>query len=158
MPFRKGKDPNRAPGGKRKGAGRKRKQVVQIQKAAAVIAREYIEACVKPVMATYFQLAHGRLVNQYHEGKIIGQEFEADPGTTRHFVDKLLPDEQIKSAQPLQITFVQFNNTVQLSPKGLPTPVLESNGNGDQASGQGVAQAERQGQDGLKFRDFEDVS
>ena len=63
----------------------------EIQKAAREIAREYIEASVKPVMQTYFQLAHGRLVNKYHEGRIVGQEFEADAATTRHFIDKIYP-------------------------------------------------------------------
>lgn len=81
-----------AKGGKRPGAGRKRKEEVAIRKAAAQVAKEYIEASVKPVMHTYFQLAHGRLVNKYHEGAIVGQEFEADAATTRHFVDKLLPE------------------------------------------------------------------
>ena len=71
--------------------GRPSKQRKEIQKAAREIARQYIDASVKPVMQTYFQLAHGRLVNKYHEGKIIGQEFEADAATTRHFIDKILP-------------------------------------------------------------------
>lgn len=88
--FKKGN--KLAKGGRRKGAGRKPDNFVQVQKAAADIAREYIEASVKPVMHTYFQLAHGRLVNKYHEGQIVGQEFEADAPTTRHFIDKLLPE------------------------------------------------------------------
>src|SRR5688500_10214878 len=71
--------------------GRPSKQRKEIQKAAREIARQYIDASVKPVMQTYFQLAHGRLVNKYHEGKIVGQEFEADAATTRHFIDKILP-------------------------------------------------------------------
>jgi hypothetical protein len=71
--------------------GRPSNQKKEIQKAAREIARQYIDASVKPVMQTYFQLAHGRLVNKYHEGKIVGQEFEADAATTRHFIDKILP-------------------------------------------------------------------
>jgi hypothetical protein len=76
---------------KTRAGGRPSNQSKKVQKAALEIAREYIEASVKPVMMTYFQLAHGRLVNKYHEGKIVGQEFEADAATTRHFIDKILP-------------------------------------------------------------------
>lgn len=92
MPFEPGNKLGK--GGARVRAGRKNNQHKAIQKAARQIAREYIEASVKPVMMTYFQLAHGRLVNKYHEGKIIGQEFEADAATTRHFIDKILPTVQ----------------------------------------------------------------
>lgn len=89
-----------AKGGKRAGAGRPPKAQQEIKKAAAQIARDYIERSVKPVMHTYFQLAHGRMVNKWHEGQIVGQEFEADAPTTRHFIDKLLPDEQNEPQAP----------------------------------------------------------
>lgn len=89
MPFRKGH--KLAKGGRRKGAGRKSKTTKEIEKRAEEIARDYIERSIKPVMHTYFQLAHGRMVNKYHEGVVVNQEFEADAATTRHFIDKLLP-------------------------------------------------------------------
>jgi hypothetical protein len=103
MPFQVGN----TYGGKRKNSGRPPKIKKEIQKAAAEIAREYINRSVKPVMATYFQLAHGRIVNKWHEGKIVGEEFEADAATTRHFVDKILPDEQDKQS-PTGNTIIQF--------------------------------------------------
>ena len=90
MPFQKGN--KLSPGGKKGGkGGRPSKEKKEIQKAAAEIAREYIERSIKPVLHTYFQLAHGRLVNKYHEGQVVNQEFEADAPTTRHFIDKLMP-------------------------------------------------------------------
>ena len=97
MPFKKGE---RLPGqgGYRKNAGRKSAKEVEILKTAGEVARDYIERSVKPVMATYFQLAHGRYVNKYSEGKLYAVEFEADAATTRHFVDKLLPDGQEDTA------------------------------------------------------------
>jgi len=103
MPFKAGeKLPGQ--GGYRANAGRPKKQEADIRQAAAVLARQYIDTSVKPVMHTYFQLAHGRLVNKYHEGKIVGQEFEADAATTRHFVDKLLPDDkELDSGQTINI-------------------------------------------------------
>jgi hypothetical protein len=39
---------------------------------------------------------------------------QEDPATMRHLIDKVLPDEQKESAQPLQVTFLSFavpNNT-----------------------------------------------
>ena len=83
-------------GGARPGAGRPKKAYIETKKAAKDIARAYIEASIKPVLHTYFQLAHGRMVNKYHEGKVVGQEFEADAPTTRHFIDKVLPEEKDK--------------------------------------------------------------
>lgn len=117
-----------AKGGKREGAGRPSNQQKEIAKAAAEIAKDYIERSVKPVMLTYFQLAHGRIVNKWHEGKIVGQEFEADAATTRHFVDKLVPtskQEPDGDPQARPIYFVQFN---ALSQGGLPSKEIVVNG------------------------------
>jgi hypothetical protein len=108
MPFQVGN----TYGGKRENSGRPPKIKKEIEKAAAEIAREFINRSVKPVMATYFQLAHGRLVNKYHEGLIVGQEFEADAPTTRHFVDKLLPDEQ-QTQNPSNLTILIAQATIQ---------------------------------------------
>ena len=113
----------RGPGGRKKGD--------PVQRAAKEIARAYIEASVKPVLATYFQLAHGRIVNKWHEGKIVGQEFEADAGTTRHFIDKLLPDEHDKTPQQgnTVIQFI-FGNERREIDVGLPQEEQRGNLNG----------------------------
>jgi hypothetical protein len=105
MPFEKG---NKLGKGGPRGGGRPSKTKQEIKRAAAEIARDYIEASVKPVVQTYFQLAHGRLVNKWHEGKIAGQEFEADAATTRHFIDKLLPDFYGKDPPKIGNTYIQF--------------------------------------------------
>lgn len=133
MRFEKGN--KLAKGGKRPGAGRP-KQVTsanEIKKRAAEIARDYIEASVKPVMATYFQLAHGRMVNKWHDGKIVGAEFEADASTTRHFVDKLLPDEINAQTQnrPIQVNVIIESGLGTESPgNGRPVLVIGGEGNG----------------------------
>lgn len=140
MPFQKG---HKFFGkGGNHGGGRPKTQEVEIKKAAAVLAREYIEASVKPVMATYFQLAHGRYVNKYHEGKIVGQEFEADAGTTRHFVDKILPDDQPSlNGQTLNIFIAQATaresgSIPELRANGLQIRVGGGNGkNGNGSDG-----------------------
>ncbi len=86
-----------ARGGKRDGAGRPKKDHAEVEAAATQIAWNYINASVKPVLHTYFQFAHGRLINKYGSlggdggTGVVGQEFEADPATTRHFIDKIAP-------------------------------------------------------------------
>jgi hypothetical protein len=138
MPFQVGN----TYGGKRKNSGRPPKIKKEIQKAAAEIAREYINRSVKPVMATYFQLAHGRIVNKWHEGKIVGEEFEADAATTRHFVDKLLPDEQARQIPSsltiliAQATIQRHNPESELRPDSLQILVGSDNGkNGNGSNG-----------------------
>src|SRR4029453_6860639 len=134
--------------------GRPTKEQQEIKKAAAEIARDYIERSVKPVMHTYFQLAHGRLVNKWHEGQIAGQEFEAAPATTRHCVNKILPAEQMESAQPIQINFIQFGrdrsfgkdpvSVTAAAPYQLPPPPP-------------TAEEKTEHPQGINFRDFSDV-
>lgn len=147
MPFQPGH--KLAKGGARPGAGRPKKKDIEIRKAAAELAREFIEQHAEPVLNAYLGLATGEKVGR--------RKFKIDPATTRHVVDKLLPDEQIKSIQPLQIAFVQFNNTVQLSATELPVTVLAGNGNGHQASSEGMASPFGKGQDRLEFHNFKDV-
>src|SRR5688500_11069962 len=108
----------RGPGG--------RKRVDPIKKAAAIIAREYIEAHVQPVLDTYLGPAAGQIVTrETDDGK---QEFElrVDPATTRHAIDKILPDEQTEATRAIQIAFVQFNNhnSAQLQAAHVSTAVL----------------------------------
>ena len=90
MKFQKGN--KLSPGGQKgnKG-GRPSKSEIEVRKLAADIAREYIEASIKPIMETWLSLAIGRVVERMtSEGK---KEFrlEVDPATVRHAVDKLVP-------------------------------------------------------------------
>ena len=52
---------------------------------------------------------------------------QEDPATMRHLVDKVLPDQQMESSRPLQVTFLQFavaNNTrSQVPPKDVSVTV-----------------------------------
>ena len=154
MPFQKGN----TYGGKRLKAGRPSKIKQEIKKAAAEIAREYIETNMEPVLSNYLKLAKGYYDTRYTESGFEYEVFISDGPTTRHFIDKLLPDEQTDQTRPIQIQFVQYNNSVQLHAEGLPVTVLAGNGNGHQASVSGVASEKREGQDMLEFHDFEDVS
>lgn len=74
MPFQPGH--KLAKGGKRPGAGRPRLEAAEIKKTAAELARAYLDKHGARVMETYIQLATKGL----------------DPATTRHAVDKLIPD------------------------------------------------------------------
>jgi len=80
-----------AKGGKRPGAGRPKKGVAEVKKAAAEIAREYIEKHVRPIIETYVALAAGKVIERRTpEGK---KEFVLDvnPRVTIDAIDKLLP-------------------------------------------------------------------
>src|SRR5262252_8394040 len=97
--------------------GRPSKAQQEIKKAAAEIAREFIETHVQKFLDSYLRLSTGQFV---------------DPATVRHAIDKLLPDEQMQAAQPIQITFLRFgNNLPQPSPEDIPVtieqPVLQEN-------------------------------
>jgi len=81
-----------------------------------------------------------------------------------HAIDKLLPDDHA-TTQPTTIIhqFIQFGasdpNTIQLHPEELPSPVLGSDDSGAQeAGGNDMASEVRQGQDGVEFRSFANVS
>ena len=76
MPFEPGNQ--LAKGGKREGAGRPTKLEAEAKETAAQRARKMLEDAYQPVFKTYVALAQG------------GQ----DPTTTRHFVDKILPDDK----------------------------------------------------------------
>ncbi len=71
--------------------GRPSKEKTEIKKEAAVIAREYIEKHVKPILEVYTALAGGQVVERMtSEGK---KEFilEVNPKTNMDAVGKLLP-------------------------------------------------------------------
>ena len=96
MKFQKGNKFGK--GGKRPGAGGKPKIYHQAKAMADEMVKEmvraYLAASVKPIMHAHFQLAAGRLVDKWHEGKIVGQEFVIDAPTCRHAVDLLLEKDQ----------------------------------------------------------------
>jgi hypothetical protein len=83
----------------------------------------------------------------------------------RHVVD----GKRVKNGeqQPTAIIhqFIQFganpdnSNTIQLHPEGLSNPVLGGDDTGpEEAGGNDMAPAIRQGQDGIEFRSFANVS
>lgn len=116
-----------ATGGARPGSGRKPKAYIETKQAARDMAKAYIEASIKPVMHQYFQLAAGRMVDKWHEGKVCGQSFEADAPTTRHFVDKLLPEEknEKEDKRPLVWNIVlQTGDSAQIEAKPADEPKL----------------------------------
>ena len=130
MRFQKG---NRFSKGGTRGnkGGRPSKEQQEIKKAAAEIAREFIETHVQKFVASYLRLSTGKFI---------------DPATVRHAIDKILPDEQMEAPQQIKIEFLQFADvgpqpkTVSLD---LKQPLPQEN-----------RLPEPQGQDGIKFLDF----
>jgi hypothetical protein len=85
-----------AKGGARPGAGRKPKNHEVVKQAAAVLARQYIELHIEPVLKTYLDLAQSG----------------NDSATTRHYVDKLLPnDHDTDRDAPIQIAIITDSRT-----------------------------------------------
>ena len=80
---------------KKRAGGRPTKEQQEVKKAAAEIAREFIETHVQKFLDSYLRLSTGKFI---------------DPATVRHAIDKILPDEQMEAAQPIQITFLRFDN------------------------------------------------
>lgn len=154
MPFEVGNTYGKRP---KPNAGRPPKVKQEIKKAAAEIAREFIEENVKPVLANYLRLAEGYYDTRYSENGTPYEVFITDGPSTRHFVDKILPNEQAEQSRPLQINFINYH-PVQLHSQVVSSTVLAGDGNGHDPSGKGVAPAIGQGQNGLKFHNFEDVS
>jgi len=113
---------------KRRAGGRPTKEHQEIKKAAAEIAREFIETHVQKFLDSHLRLSTGKFI---------------DPATVRHAIDKILPDEQMEAAQPIQITFLRFDN----NPSQLPAKDVQVTIEQPQATGL----PERQG---LKFHDF----
>jgi len=111
--------------------GRPSKKQQEIKKAAAEIAREFIETHVQKFLDSYLRLSTGKFI---------------DPATVRHAIDKLLPDEQMESPQQIKIEFLQFAD-VGPQPKTLSLDLK-------QPLPQENRLPEPQGQDGIKFLDF----
>jgi len=131
-----------AKGGKREGAGRPTNdQKEELLTLAQAIEREG-------------QRRAARLAHRYYEMA------EQDPATMRHVVD----GTRVRNAeQPAAIIhqFIQFTNnqnTLQLPAEAVSAAVLVSDERGQDTSSEGVASQERQGQDGLEFHSFTNVS
>ncbi len=132
-----------AKGGARPGSGRPRKG----QMAASQLVKMVIEANATKLANQYIK----RALDKYGDRVLC------------HAIDKLLPDDHNAAIQPTAIIhqFIQFapgnQNPVQLSAEGVSTPILVGDGRGEETSSSGLAQAERQGQDGLEFHSFTHV-
>lgn len=162
MPFQTGN--KLSPGGKKgnKG-GRPSKSKKEIARAAAEIARDYIEQHIQPVLNNYLKLAKGWDEKRYTALGNEYEEFRYDGATTRHFVDKLLPTVKGDDGSPPAVTynFIQFNhNPAQLSSQGLPVTVLagDDGREAEEAGGESLAPAQRERQDGFEFHSFSNVS
>lgn len=92
-----------AKGGRREGAGRRPKVQADINKAAAQLARLYIAENIKPVLDNYKKLAMGWMERRYSPDGEPYSAFCYDGATTRHFVDKVLPDENETDATSVVI-------------------------------------------------------
>jgi hypothetical protein len=80
-----------AKGGKRQGAGRPKAKQIEIEKTAQQLAREIIEQNCGRIMGAYMSLATSG----------------TDPQTTRHAVDKLLPEIKLgENQRPIAIQVV----------------------------------------------------
>lgn len=105
-----------AKGGKRDGAGRPPKQRTEVKRLAQDIAREYIAAHVEPILETYVGLAAGKVVERINENGKVELELKVDPATTRHAVDKLLPEIKTDdSTRPIAIQIIHEANSTAKS-------------------------------------------
>jgi hypothetical protein len=118
MPFQKGNKLGR-PGNR--GGGRPPKQEIEIKKAARELAREFIEENVKPVLDNYLKLAQGYYETRYSENGSEYEVFVTDGPTTRHFIDKVIPE--IKSDANSRPIAIQIIHEAQ-------TKIVSSNGHG----------------------------
>ena len=116
-----------AKGGVRPGSGRPRKEQVEIERTAEQLAREMLERNCQRIMGTYVDLA------------VSGQ----DSATTRHAVERIIPNEQIDAHRPIIINHIQFSNrdnpAIDVSPAALPATFLASDGAGNQAGSSSLA-------------------
>jgi hypothetical protein len=113
-----------AKGGKRPGAGRPTKEQQEIKKQAAEVAREFIETHVQKFLDSYLDLAAGKVIERLDKDGNVVKLVMLDPATVRHAIDKILPDEQMEAAQPIQITFLRFgNNPSQLPAEEIPVAI-----------------------------------
>jgi hypothetical protein len=102
MPFKPGNNY----GGKREGAGRPTKKDVELKQTAAQIARDLLEERTREIMASYLQFAHN------------------DPATSRHAVDKIIPD--LKDVERERTLTVNIAQAIKITEPGLE-PELRGN-------------------------------
>ena len=145
MPFQKGH--KLAPGGPRPNAGRPTKE-----EAAEKLS--FLQALNRERDRRALRLA-----KRYYDMA------EQDPSTMRHAVDEV----RLKNvaAEPAAVIhqFIQFNtaaasnqNPLQLSATTVSAPVLVSDERGrEEQGGEGLAPAQREGQDGPQFHSFSNV-
>jgi len=134
-----------APGGPRPNSGRPNgKQLKEIEKAATG-ARLKLEKCLSDIESAYVSMA----LDKMHERSTI------------HAMENYVkPVSHEPATLPAVYTFIQFNNnSTRLPAEGLSSPVLGGNDSGEEeARGDDMAQEVRQGQDGIEFRSFANVS
>jgi len=134
MKFQKG---NKAANGGRRNppGGRPTKEQQEIKKEAAQIAKEFIETHVQGFLDSYLDLGTGKVIERLDKDGNVVKLVMLDPATVRHAIDKILPDEQMQHAQPVQIIFQDFARAArsQLPPKDIPITVSRNAG-GDQKS------------------------
>lgn len=107
-----------AKGGKREGAGRKKQTDVDIKRAAAVLAKDFIDKHARPVLDNYLKLAQGYYEPRY---TALGQEYQVfvpDGPTTRHFIDKLIPDDKsLENGQTINILIAPAASKQEFGPE-----------------------------------------
>jgi hypothetical protein len=107
MKFQKGN--KAAKGGRRNPpGGRPTKEQQEIKKEAAQIAKEFIETHVQGFLDSYLDLGTGKVIERLDKDGNVVKLVMLDPATVRHAIDKILPDEQMQYAQPLEIIFQDF--------------------------------------------------
>jgi hypothetical protein len=115
-----------ASGGKREGAGRPiKEELAERESLRAAIERKREERAAA-LAEKYLAMA------------------EEDPATMRHLVNKVMPDLDETLPAPRAITFIQFNNSLQLPAKNIPVTIKQP------ASKENRLPEEQ----GLKFYDF----
>ena len=127
-----------AKGGARPGAGRPPKG----QKSAAQIIKDILDANAAKLGNRFIDRALGQMGD-----KVLCEA-----------INKLLPNEQTSQPTSITINYVRFDNTVAVSPPQLPVTILEGDAVREEPSRASLAPPSGQGQNGLKFHDFKDVS
>lgn len=135
-----------APGGPRPNSGRpSTKQLKEIARAATN-ARLKLEKSLADIESAYVSMALDKL----HERSTIH--------AMENYVKPVSHDYQPAAIIHQFIQFSSNQNTLQLPATAVPVAVLDSDVGGQDTGGEGVAPPQRQGQDGLEFHSFTNVS
>jgi hypothetical protein len=100
-----------------------KKEAAEIKKEAAQIAKEFIETHVQGFLDSYLDLGTGKVIERLDKDGNVVKLVMIDPATVRHAIDKILPDEQMQHAQPLQFIFQDF---ARAAPPQLPAQELSA--------------------------------